>query len=176
MEQKHTLERNFWLFWLGGLCILAVMIAINPLLVNEVSPWGIRDHQSAASAFRVDAIQATWQAAGVLNVARWAIALDLVYIAVYSFGAFSGGRLFRAAENLALRRLGGLIMVAATIVFFADYTETICEFIQALRFAGDDRLAKLAATAQPIKSTAFLTSLFAILIALFVRRRALRTA
>jgi hypothetical protein len=87
MTDAQRRERNFWCFWLGGLLILAIMIAMNPLFVNDVSPWGIRDHQSAGSAMRVDAIQAAWQATGVMDIARWAIALDLIYIAVYSFGA-----------------------------------------------------------------------------------------
>jgi uncharacterized membrane protein YhdT len=174
MAYTGKLERNFWRFWLGGLLILAIMIAANPLFVNDVSPWGIRDHQSAASAARVDAIQAAWQAAGVMNLARWAMALDLVYIAVYAFGAFCGGRMFRAAEKPALRRLGWIIMAAATIMFIGDNVETICQLIQAMRFEGDDRLAKIAATAQPIKSTALLTGFFAILAALFLRRRARR--
>ena len=176
MNEAHQLERNFWRFWLGGLLILATMIAMNPLFVNDVSPWGIRDHQSAATAMRVDAIQAAWQAAGVMDIARWAIALDLVYIAVYSFGAYCGGRMFRAAEKPALQRLGWMIMIAAIVVCVCDYVETICQFIQALRFAGDDGLAEIAAAAQPIKSTAFLISLLGILTALFIRRRARRSA
>ena len=176
MNEAHQLERNFWRFWLGGLLILAAMIAMNPLFVNDVSPWGIRDHQSAATAMRVDAIQAAWQAAGVMDIARWAIALDLVYIAVYSFGAYCGGRMFRAAEKPALQRLGWMIMIAAIVVCVCDYVETICQFIQALRFAGNDRLAEIAAAAQPIKSTAFLISLFGIIAALVVRRRARRAA
>lgn len=176
MNEAHQLERNFWRFWLGGLLILAAMIAMNPLFVNDVSPWGIRDHQSAATAMRVDAIQAAWQAAGVMDIARWAIALDLVYIAVYSFGAYCGGRMFRAAEKPALQRLGWMIMIAANVVCVCDYVETICQFIQALRFAGNDRLAEIAAAAQPIKSTAFLISLFGIIAALVVRRRARRAA
>jgi len=176
MNEAHQLERNFWRFWLGGLLILAAMIAMNPLFVNDVSPWGIRDHQSAATAMRVDAIQAAWQAAGVMDIARWAIGLDLVYIAVYSFGAYCGGRMFRAADKPALQRLGWMVMIAAIVVCVCDYVETICQFIQALRFAGNDRLAEIAAAAQPIKSTAFLISLFGIIAALVVRRRARRAA
>lgn len=171
MNKGHHLERNFWRFWLGGLLILAIMIAMNPLFVNDVSPWGIRDHQSAGSAMRVDAIQAAWQAAGVMDIARWAIALDLVYIAAYSFGAYCGGQMFRAAPKPALRRLGWMIMAAAIVVGVADCIETACQFIQALQFAGDDVLAEIAAAAQPIKSTAFLISLFGIITALVVRRR-----
>ena len=176
MTDAQRRERNFWCFWLGGLLILAIMIAMNPLFVNDVSPWGIRDHQSAGSAMRVDAIQAAWQAAGVMDIARWAIALDLIYIAVYSFGAYRGGQMFRAAEKPALQRLGWLIMIAAIIVCVGDYIETICQFIQALRFAGDDRLAEIAAAAQPIKSTAFLISLFGVIAALIIRRRGRRSA
>jgi len=175
MTSGSRIERNFWRFWIGGLLILAIMIAMNPQFVNDVSPWGIRDHQSAGSARRIDAIQAAWQAAGVMDIARWAIALDLIYIAVYSFGAYCGGQMFRREETPALRRLGWMILAAAITVCVADYIETICQFIQALRFAGDDQLAEIAAAAQPIKSTAFLISLLGILTALVVRRRARRS-
>jgi hypothetical protein len=176
MTEKTKLERYFWRFWLGGLAILAIMIAMNPLFVNEISPWGIRDHQSAGSAVRVDAIQAAWQAAGVMQFARLGMALDLVYIAAYSFGAFCGGRLFAAVDKPALKWLGRIIIVAALTVAVTDSFETISQFIQAIRFEGDDTLAGIAATAQPIKSTAFLTSFFGILIALFIRRQARFTA
>ena len=84
--------------------------------------------------------------------------------------------MFHAAQQPALRRLGWMIIAAAIIVGVADYIETICQFIQALRFAGDDRLAEIAAAAQPIKSTAFLISLFGIITALVIRRRARRSA
>ena len=166
---ESTLERNFWRFWLGGLLILAAMIAMNPWFVTDVSPWGIRDHQSAGSAARVDAIQAAWQAAGVLGQARLGIAIDLVYIAVYSFGAYCGGRLFAQSQNVSLRRLGWIIVAAAVVVGIADYAETICQFIQVMQFKGSDLLAGIAATAQPIKTTAFLVSFFGLLTALLIR-------
>ena len=118
MESK--LERNFWRFWLGGLLILAAMIAMNPWFVTDVSPWGIRDHQSAGSAARVDAIHAAWQAAGVLGRAQIGIAIDLVYIAAYSYGAYCGGRLFAQSQNVSLRRLGWIIVAAAVILGVAD--------------------------------------------------------
>lgn len=166
-----NLERYFWRFWLGGLAILAFMIAINPLFVSDLSPWGIRDHQSAGSAARIDAIQSAWQAAGVMEYAQAAMALDLVYIAIYAFGAFCGGRMFLAANRAPLRWLGAIILAAAVVVGVADSIETVCQFIQAVQVSGDDRLAAIAATAQPIKSTAFLTSFFGIVLALVVRRR-----
>ena len=64
MMEKENLERYFWRYWLVGLAILVIMIAMNPLFVNDVSPWGIRDHQSAGSAERVDLIQGAWHAGG----------------------------------------------------------------------------------------------------------------
>lgn len=176
MRGESRLERNFWRYWLGGLLILAAMIAMNPWFANDVSPWGIRDHQAAGTAARVDAIQAAWQAVGVMGLARFGMALDLIYIGVYSFGAYCGGRLFAASQSVGLRRLGWVIMAAAIIVGLADYAETICQFIQAMTFRGDDGLAVIAATAQPIKSIAFLTSFFGLLAALAVRRMTRRAA
>jgi hypothetical protein len=176
MQAESKLERKFWRYWLGGLLILAVMIAMNPWFVTDASPWGIRDHQSAGTGARVDAIQMAWQAKDVLGLARLGIAIDLVYIAVYSFGAYCGGRLFAQSDRPALRRLGWVIVAAAIIVGVADYTETICQFIQAMMFQGSDALAAIAATAQPIKTTAFLTSFFGVLTALFIRRTTTRSA
>lgn len=173
---EGLLEKRFWRYWLGGLLILAIMIAMNPWFTNEVSPWGIRDHQSAATALRVDAIQEAWQAVGVMDLARFGIALDLIYIGVYSFGAYCGGRLFAQSERPSLRRLGWIIVAAAVVVGVADYTETICQFVQAMTFKGDDMLANIAATAQPIKSIGFLTTFLGLLAALLLRRMARRPA
>lgn len=176
MARESRLERNFWRYWLGGLLILAAMIAMNPWFVNDISPWGIRDHQAAGTAARVDAIQAAWQAAGVMGLARFGMAVDLIYIGIYSFGAYCGGRMFAASKSAGLRRLGWVIMAAAIIVGLADYAETICQFIQAITFRGDDGLASVAAIAQPIKSIAFLTSFFGLLAALALRRMTSRHA
>lgn len=169
---ESRLERNFWRYWLAGLLMLAAMIGMNPWFVTDVSPWGIRDHQSAGNAARVDAIQGAWQAAGVMDFARLGIALDLVYIAVYSFGAYCGGRMFQAVNKPALRRLGLMIVAAAIILGIADYVETICQFIQAMQFKGSDILAGIAATAQPLKTVAFLISFLGVITALFIRRLA----
>jgi len=173
---ETLLERRFWRYWLSGLLLLALMIAMNPLFTNEISPWGIRDHQSAGTAARIDAIQAAWQAAGVMGWARLGMAIDLVYIGVYSFGAFCGGRLFAQSKRPGLRRVGSVVVVAAIVVGIADYAETICQFIQAMTMTGSDLLAGIAATAQPIKSIAFLTTFFGLLAALFLRRMASRAA
>jgi hypothetical protein len=173
---ETLLERRFWRFWLGGLLLLALMIAMNPMFANEISPWGIRDHQSAGTAERVDAIQMAWQAAGVMGWARLGIAIDLVYIGIYSFGAFCGGRLFAQSRRPGLRRLGWVVVAASVIVGVADYAETICQFVQAMTMQGSDLLAGVAATAQPIKSIAFLTTFVGLLAALFLRRMARRAA
>ncbi|MGL5839547.1 MAG: hypothetical protein ACRCY3_13700 [Sphingorhabdus sp.] len=166
----NRLEKRFWRYWLGGLLILAFMIAMNPSLSSETAPWGIRDHQSAGTAARVDAIQAAWQAAGVMGLARLSIAIDLIYIGIYSFGAYCGGRLFAQSARPYLRRLGWIIVVAAIVVALADYIETLCQFVQAISMQGSDKLAGIAATTQPIKSTAFLTTFFGLLLAIALRR------
>jgi hypothetical protein len=75
-----------------------------------------------------------------------------------------------------LRRLGWVIAVAAILLGIADYAETICQFVQAMTLKGSDTLAGIAATAQPIKSTAFLTTFIGLLAALLLRRIARRTA
>jgi hypothetical protein len=173
---ESVLEQRFWRYWLGGLLILALMIVMNTWLATAESPWGIRDHQSAGTALRIDAIQAAWQAAGVMGLARISIAIDLVYIGVYSFGAYCGGRLFSQSLQPFLRRLGWVIVAAAIVVGVADYAETICQMVQAMTFRGSDLLAGIAATAQPIKSTAFLTSFVGLLAALALRRMARRNA
>lgn len=164
------MERNFWRYWLTGLLLLALMIAINPWLCNPVAPWGIADHQSAATAMRVDAIQHAWLSDGVMNIARLAMAIDLVYIAVYSYGAYCGGRLFGKSDRPYLKRLGNIIAAAAMMLGIADYVETICQFVQAMTFAGSDLLAEIATTARPIKSVAFLFTFLGILTALAVCR------
>ena len=173
---ETVLEKRFWRYWLGGLLILAIMIAMNPWFSNAVSPWGIRDHQSAATAMRVDAIQAAWQAAGVMNMARFGIMLDLIYIGIYSFGAYCGGRLFAQSARPTIRRLGWVIVAAAFVVGVADYAETLCQFVQAMTFKGDDMLASIAATAQPVKSIAFLTTFVGLLAVLVLRRIARRSS
>lgn len=166
-----TVERYFWRFWIGGLAIMVLMIAINPIFINDVSPWGIRDHQSAGSAAHIDEIHSAWQAAGVMEYAQAMLALDLVYIAMYSFGAFCGGRMFLAAKRAALKWLGAIILAAAVVIAVADSIETICQLIQTMQVKGDNRLAGIAATVQPLKSTAFFTSLIAIPLALAVRKK-----
>lgn len=169
-------ERGFWRYWLLGLMLFAVMIVINPSLSNSVAPMGISDHQAAATAERVNAIQTSWQAEGVLWLARLSMAIDLVFIGVYSWGAWLGGKVMRAQLGQGLRNLGLAIMVAAILFGLTDYTETLSQFVQVMRLEGSDALAGLAATVRPIKTVAFLTTFIGLLVALLLRRMALRKA
>lgn len=169
-------ERNFWLFWLSGLLLLAVMAGMNPSLSLVMSPMGIIDHQMAETGARVDDIQFGWKVGGVLTLARISIALDLVFIAVYSWGAFLGGRVMRREASPMVRRLGLLIMIAAALYPILDYTETISQFVQVMTFTGSDFLAGLAANVRPYKSVDFLVTLIGLLTALALRRMARRRA
>lgn len=173
---ETKLERRFWRWWLAGLSLFALLIASNVMLMTEVAPSGIGDHQTAGTAARVDAIHASWRAAGVMDMAKLGIAGDLVFIGVYSLGAAMGGLLFVRTKQAILRRLGALILVAAMVFCVTDYVETICQFIQASQERGNDVLAKTAATVRPVKSVAFLITFFGLLAALLLRRTARRAA
>ena len=172
---ESKLERRFWRFWLSGLLLLALMIAMDPAFSNEISPLGMRDHQTAGTALRVDAIQWAWQATGVLNLARFGMAIDLVYIAIYAFGAYCGGRLFSQSPKPVLRRLGWVIVATAIMGGAADAIETSCQFAQIMMLKGSDLFAGVAATAQPVKTIAFLMTFFGLLMALHIRRTTRRT-
>jgi hypothetical protein len=169
-------ERTFWMYWLGGLLLLATMAVMNVFLSLPTSPLGIIDHQTAGTGARVDDIQFGWKAGSVLTLARISIALDLVFIAVYSWGAYLGGRVMRQETSPMLRRLGTLIMIAAALYPILDYTETICQFIQVTSFKGSDLLSGIAATVRPFKSVDFLVTLIGLLAALALRRMARRKA
>jgi hypothetical protein len=169
-------ERQFWRYWLGGLLLLAIMAVMNVFLSLPSSLLGIIDHQTAGAGARVDDIQLGWKTGGVLTLAKISIALDLVFIAVYSWGAYLGGRVMRQEASPMLRRLGALIMIAAALYPILDYTETICQFIQVMTFKGSDVLAGIAATVRPFKSVDFLVTLIGLLTALALRRMARRKA
>lgn len=165
-------ERLFWRLWLGGLLLLALMIALNPSLSSEVAPLGISDHQAATSAARVDEIQRQWRSDGVIWLAQLSMAIDLAFIGIYGLGAATGGQMLRGHASPRVRRLGNVVLGAAVIFIVSDYSETICQFIQLLQGRGTDSLAALAAAARPIKSIAFMITLAALPVALWLRRRA----
>ena len=171
MQESRT-ERLFWRLWLGGLLLLAIMIAMNPSLSNDQAPYGISDHQAAANAAKVNAIQAQWMADGVISLAKFGMMIDLVFIAVYGLGVAIGGQMLRAHSSPRVRRMGTLVLAAAVVFIVSDYSETICQFIQLVQYKGVDSLAALAAAARPIKSIAFIITLIALPVALWLRRKA----
>lgn len=175
MHGESVLERRFWRYWLAGILLLAVQIVMNVWLMTDVSPFGISDHQAAGSAARVDSIQAGWEASSVMWIAISSMLLDCLFIGVYSWGAFAGGRLFASSHSALLSRLGKVIVMAAVAFCAADYTETISQLVQAIRGQGSDNLAHIAATMRPIKTILFLVTFFGLLMALYIRRTTRRT-
>jgi hypothetical protein len=169
MDRESALERRFWRFWLSGILLLAALIVMNVWLVTVAAPLGISDHQAAGNAARVDIIHAGWAASGVMDLAIYSMELDLIFIAVYAWGAFAGGRMFAASSLPSLMRLGKIIIVAAVGFAIADYAETLSQLIQAAFTGGNDMLSGVAATARPIKLILFLVTFFGVLICLAIR-------
>lgn len=175
MHGESALERRFWRYWLAGILLLAAQIVVNVWLVTDVAPFGISDHQAAGSAIRVDAIQASWKASALMILAIFSMMLDCLFIGVYSWGAFAGGRLFASSHSALLSRLGKVIVITAVGFCAADYAETISQLVQAIRGQGSDSLAYVAATMRPVKTVLFLVTLFGLLMALYIRRTTRRT-
>ena len=173
---ETSIEKNFWRYWLFGLLLFAAMIPLNPTLSTSVSPMGISDHQTAGTAAKIDAIQRAWQAAGVLLIARASMMIDLLFIGVYSWGAWNGGKFMRRDASPNVRRIGGLVMGASLVFLVTDYAETFCQFIQVMQFKGNDALANVAATVQPVKTLAWIVTFVGLLAALLLRRMARRSA
>lgn len=171
-----TLRRAFLWFWVGGLVLFAIVIALGmPLVLTEV-PGGILDHQAAGTAAEVDRIQAAWRSAGLWNQAAIAMAGDLVFIGVYGVGCVLGGRYFRREASGWLRHCGSVALIIGIVFFATDYAETISQFIQLMSFEGDDGLAGLAATVRPIKVASWIVATLAILAALLGGWRQRRSA
>ncbi len=166
------MTRDSWLaWWLGGLGLLVVSLFIHAPLAIEAVPGGILDHQSAGNAARVNAIQEAWAAAGLLDQARIAMAVDLVFIWAYSLAAMNGGRTFRDKENRTLSVLGWIALGSASIFFLTDLGETSAQVYQLNRFEGSDGLALIASSLGPPKLVSFFASLGALVAALLMERR-----
>lgn len=163
-------QRNFWRYWLGGLLLLALLIAVAAQLKTAAVPDGLGAHQSAGTAAVVDRIQSAWQKAGVINIAKLVMAIDFLFVTVYSAGAFIGGMLFLRTGPHRLRKLGGLIAFAAAVFFVTDNTENLAQTIQLMRMQGDDHLASLAAFLGPIKGIALAVSFVGLIVALLSQR------
>lgn len=168
-------KKAFLIWWLGGLAAFAVSLALHAPLAIEAVPGGILDHQAAPDAASVNAIQEAWAAAGLLDQAWYAMVSDIVFIWIYSFGAFNGGRFFRAKATPTLRALGWIASVSAVIFFVTDFGETSAQISQLNRFEGSDALAGIASALGPAKVVSFLVSFGALAIALIVERQSNRT-
>lgn len=163
-------ERRFWRFWLAGLALLGLMIAMNAMITKGQAQASIAAHQIAGTAAKVDAIQSAWLSGGVLPWARLSIVIDLLFIGVYSWGAWNGAKLMRSHEKPMLRAIGLLVMLATAAFCLADYAETVSQFIQVVQMKGSDTLAGIAAAVQPVKMSAFIVTVVGLVAALLLRR------
>ncbi|MEH6791305.1 hypothetical protein [Parasphingorhabdus sp.] len=163
--------RNFWIFWGGGLALFLYLVLSGGALETAVAPNAILDHQDAATAARVNAIQNSWAEAGLLGTARWAMIIDLVFITLYMSGGIIGGRLlWQQARSPNLKKLGLLCVLSYFLFGLTDYVETVSQLVQLLQYQGSDILAGTAAVARPVKIVAWIVGTLAMLVALIWRR------
>jgi len=159
--------RYFWIFWGSGLALFLFLVVSGGALQTEVAPGGILDHQSAATAERVNAIQASWSDAGVLAQAKLGMIGDLVFILLYSLGGIIGGRLlWQNANSPTLKKLGLLVILSYFAFFITDYGETVSQLVQLIQGQGSDTLAGIAAFFRPVKVASWIAGTLMILIAL----------
>lgn len=163
-------RRTFLCWWIGGLIAFAITIAIGTAITGDEVTWGILDHQSAATAIRVDEIQTQWRDGGVLTLAKIAMVADFIFIGIFGIGGFLGGLYFRAAESVPVRLLGSVILVGAVVFLATDYAETIAQFIQLMQFNGDDALAGFAASMGQAKVLSWLVIFLGPIIAFVLER------
>lgn len=165
-----SLRKAFLLFWVGGLFVFAIVIAIGlPLGIPGV-PEGILDHQAAGTAARVNEIHGSWAAEGLLRTAKFAMAADLVFIGIYGLGSVLGGWYYWRTGLGVVKVLGIAVFFAGLVFLFTDYGETIAQFFQLMRDKGGNRLAGFAATMQPIKMVAWMVTFFGVIIAFAIRK------
>ena len=165
--------RWFWIFWLGGLAVFAVLAAALPPLVTDVAPNGLLDHQAAGTGERATAIQDSWRAKGVGDFALWSMVGDLVFIALYTIGGVIGMRLiWRDAMSPTLKKF--VLVLGVTFVTFGlfDTAETVAQIVQVARGEGSDLAARLAAFCGPVKIATFVASFVGMVVALVWFRRA----
>ncbi|OAN99485.1 hypothetical protein A8B75_02690 [Sphingomonadales bacterium EhC05] len=167
--------RNFWIFWGGGLALFIYLILSGGMLDTSVAPSGILDHQSAATADRVNAIHQSWAAAGLLETARWRMFADLLFITLYMSGGIIGGRLiWQHAVSPSLKKVGLLCVLSYFVFGLTDYLETVCQLIQLVGEQGSDMLAGTAALARPLKILTWIVGTVAMIVALVWRWRETR--
>lgn len=156
--------------WLISLAVFAMVISVSSSITQGDVTFGIIDHQAAGTAARVDEIQTQWREGGVRILAIVAMVGDLAWIWIYALGSYLVGRQFATLRQGVVRAIGMVICGAAAVFGITDYTETILQFIQLLGDKGNDTMAGIAATVQPIKVVAFIVSFVGILGALVMDR------
>ena len=155
-------------WWLYGLAAFGVVVAVSAPL-QLYTEFGITDHQSASSAAHVNVIQAAWKQAGLRTLAIAGMIGDLIFIGIYSYGAFVAGRsAVVAGGNL---KLLGLIIAAFAVLFcVTDYLETSLQLVQMIQDLGSDWMAQIASTAQPIKSLSFIVTIAGVLLVITLNK------
>ncbi|UIP05547.1 hypothetical protein LY632_07410 [Erythrobacter sp. SDW2] len=166
-------RKRFLLVWLGGLAAFGVAIWLHgPLAIPSV-PGGIMEHQTAATAARVDFIQAEWAQAGVYRAALTAMLSDIAFIVLYGLGSLLGGLYFL---QRGMRAIGWLLSILAVVFFATDMTETVLEVMQLAVGRGDDTKAAIAAAMQYPKIAGWTACLVLPIVGLLLERRAAPTA
>ncbi|EAQ30435.1 hypothetical protein NAP1_06645 [Erythrobacter sp. NAP1] len=169
-------KRAFLLWWIGGLVAFGIVIWLGSGITGGEVTLGILDHQAAGTAARVDEIQQQWLAGGVLDLARIAMAGDLVFIGIYGIGCVLAGVYYRSRPQIVLKVFGLTALVAGVLFLATDYGETIAQFIQLMELQGDDDLAGFAATLRPVKVFAFIAATLAVIGALLAERLSSRAS
>ena len=169
-------KRTAMIWWVGGLVAFAITIYLGLPLAIETEPGGILDHQAAPDAATVNAIQTDWDNAGLIPTARMAMMSDLIFIGIFGTGCVLAGMHYRKREASILRFSGWIALLAGVIFIAADYGETISQFVQLNRMAGDDQLAHVASTLRSPKIIAWIVAFASVLIALIADRFLSRAA
>lgn len=166
MTEQTKFDLRWWLY---GLVAFAVVIATGSILLTG-SPFGITDHQAAATAERVNEIHASWREGGVRNIAIAAMIGDLIFIGIYSWGSYRAGRSIAEAASGTSRLIGTAVWIAAIVFLVTDYLETVLQVIQLTREQGVDWMAQTAATVRQPKIIAWIVTFLGVIAALLIRR------
>lgn len=169
-------KRSFLTWFSGGLAAFAVAIYLHLPLAVEGVPEGMAAHQRAPDAATIDAIHAAWKSAGVYGAARTAMISDLIFIGIYGIGCVLGGLYYRSKAGGIQRIMGWVALVSGVVFIVTDYGETVAQFIQLSRGAGDDQLAGLASTLRPFKMASWIGAFLALVAALLIERFSTRSA
>ena len=164
-------KRTAITWFVAGVIAFVIVAAIE---------WPIREsmaaHRAAGDAKTVTDIHLLWVNNSLWETARAAMIADLVFIGIYGLGCVLSGLYFMSLEQVVLRALGWTALVSGVVFLVTDYTETIAQFIQFIRFAGSNDLAAAAALMGPPKVASWIAGFLAVILALIVQRFSSRAA